>query len=223
MKKILEDYRTPFIPNKQLLARRLAQCLNPIWPIGVHQKSLEIYSLVFSNLSLGGLSWAEDLGMFSMGLFPFLRYCSVQLKPEMVQIINDHYLPLGSQIAICLPALVPSVLLLIEENDEKIRIMATTCVDSIVGICGSKLVNGCIFMGLLRNPSYRMALLKYVNTAKKEKKSRVQKDLSVIPSEGANEDVESQFRHLEDDKERVPVFTKQIKSLLGREMLAGKL
>jgi len=57
-----------------------------------------------------------------------------QLKPDVVQLINEHYLPLGRQIAICLPALVPSVLLLIEENDEKIRNMSIACVDAIVGV-----------------------------------------------------------------------------------------
>lgn len=76
---LLEDFDTPFIPNKLQLGRRLAQCLNPSLPNGVHQNTLAVYRLVFKNLSLENLSWSEDLGIFSMGIFPFLKFCSVQV------------------------------------------------------------------------------------------------------------------------------------------------
>lgn len=44
---------TSDVPHNSLIAKRLAQCLNPTLPAGVHQKALEIYSYVFSNLSVG--------------------------------------------------------------------------------------------------------------------------------------------------------------------------
>ena len=66
--------------QKIVLARNLAQCLNPQLPIGVHQKTIRIYELIFKNLALDGLSWAEDLGLFSMGLLPFMKFCSVQVR-----------------------------------------------------------------------------------------------------------------------------------------------
>lgn len=54
-------------------------------------------------------------------------------------------------------------------------------------IVGSKFVNGCIYTGLLRKPSYRMALLKFINMAKK-KKTKMKDNLSTILSQGAEED-----------------------------------
>lgn len=36
------------VPNKVIVAKRLAQCLNPSLPSGVHQKALEVYEYVFS-------------------------------------------------------------------------------------------------------------------------------------------------------------------------------
>ena len=40
------------IPHKFLVAKRLSQCLNPVLPSGVHQKTLEVYSYVFSTLGV---------------------------------------------------------------------------------------------------------------------------------------------------------------------------
>lgn len=47
-------------------------------------------------------------------------------------------------------------------------------------------------MGLLRQPSYRMALLKFINLVRKKKPS-AQKPLSTIMSVGADEDLHSEL------------------------------
>lgn len=41
------------VPRSPLVAKRLAQCLDPSLPSGVHQKALEVYVYVFSFLSVG--------------------------------------------------------------------------------------------------------------------------------------------------------------------------
>lgn len=40
------------IPLKILVAKRLAQCLNPALPSGVHSKALEVYEIVFKNIGV---------------------------------------------------------------------------------------------------------------------------------------------------------------------------
>ena len=40
------------VPNKVIVAKRLAQCLNPTLPSGVHQKALEVYEYIFSLLKV---------------------------------------------------------------------------------------------------------------------------------------------------------------------------
>lgn len=40
------------VPHTVIVAKRLAQCLDPILPSGVHQKALEVYSCVFSILGV---------------------------------------------------------------------------------------------------------------------------------------------------------------------------
>jgi hypothetical protein len=49
-------------------------------------------------------------------------------------LIENHYLKLGLQIAPTLPALIPSVLLMIEENDETIRMKTISVIDGITGV-----------------------------------------------------------------------------------------
>jgi hypothetical protein len=99
---------------------------------------------------------------------------------------------------------------------------------------GSKLVNGSIFMALLRKPSYRMALLKYINLVRK-KKPRADKQLSTIMSEGAYEDMHSEMpgmtkrsfspQHATDDSPEGKVSGQStIKQLIEtKPLVAGRL
>ena len=50
--KLFEDLPTPEIHQKQLFAKRLAQCLNPSLPIAIHQTTLNIYELLFKNMNV---------------------------------------------------------------------------------------------------------------------------------------------------------------------------
>jgi hypothetical protein len=40
------------IPRKLIVAKRLAQCLNPALPTGVHQRALDVYSHILAVLGV---------------------------------------------------------------------------------------------------------------------------------------------------------------------------
>jgi hypothetical protein len=40
------------IPRKLVVAKRLAQCLNPALPTGVHQRALEVYAHILAILGV---------------------------------------------------------------------------------------------------------------------------------------------------------------------------
>jgi Dopey, N-terminal len=61
---------------------------------------------------------------------------------EMLELVENHYLKLGLEIVPTLPALVPSVLLMIEENDEAIRLKTLSVIDNLVGVRLSYLDRG---------------------------------------------------------------------------------
>ena len=60
------------ITNKQILAKRLSQGLNPECPSGLHEVTLEVYELILKNITNNyGNKLMENLYLYAYGLFPF--------------------------------------------------------------------------------------------------------------------------------------------------------
>ena len=117
------------IAHKQLVAKRLSQCLNPVLPSGVHQKTLEVYSYIFTALGRDGLS--DDLSLYLPGLAPTLSFTSLSVKPNILvtfetHIVQCHHWALRSALKALILALLPC---LEEENSDEfewaLRILET--------------------------------------------------------------------------------------------------
>jgi hypothetical protein len=80
------------IPSKSIVARRLAQCLNPTLPSGVHQKALEVYNYVFSMIGRDALS--RDLPLYLPGLSPTLSFASLTVRSPFLALLENHLLKL---------------------------------------------------------------------------------------------------------------------------------
>lgn len=50
--------------------------------------------------------FSKDMGVYSCGIFPFFQYANSQVKPKLLDLIEDFYLPLGKNLIPCLPGLV---------------------------------------------------------------------------------------------------------------------
>jgi hypothetical protein len=51
--KVFEKYvKFPVIPQKLTLAKRLAQCMNPALPSGVHLKALDTYDIIIGRIGV---------------------------------------------------------------------------------------------------------------------------------------------------------------------------
>ncbi|PWA03782.1 hypothetical protein BB558_000033 [Smittium angustum] len=85
-----EIYST--IPEKETVAKRLAQCLNPALPTGVHQKALKMYEQIFTKVGLDQL--VPDLNLYAMGLYPYVRNASITTKEQSVDILKTFFLPI---------------------------------------------------------------------------------------------------------------------------------
>jgi hypothetical protein len=94
--KTLSSHTSPSIdiPKKLIVAKRLAQCLNPALPAGIHQKTLDVYHLIFSLI--GNERLQSDLAIYSIGLFPFLQHAQQSLKPALLG-LYDIYTGLDHQ------------------------------------------------------------------------------------------------------------------------------
>ena len=76
IKLLQSNSQFPTIPRKIIVAKRLAQCLNPALPAGVHQKALEAYIVIFEAAG-SARQLVDDLPLWSLGIFPLLSYASM--------------------------------------------------------------------------------------------------------------------------------------------------
>ena len=94
------------LSNKLLLAKRLAQCLNPECPSGVHEVVLDIYYLILHNIVFHNETCLMDnLGIYACGLFPFYPYASINNKTKFIdKIIYGCFLCFRpDELVLCLP------------------------------------------------------------------------------------------------------------------------
>lgn len=96
------------IPKKHIVSKRLAQCLNPALPAGVHAKTLEVYLQIFTKLGKDNL--AGNLAVYSYGFFPFFMHANMSVKPLLLDIFNNHFIPLKLDLLPCLSGLLSSIL-----------------------------------------------------------------------------------------------------------------
>lgn len=96
------------IPRRFLIGQRLAQCLNPSLPSGVHLKALETYDLIFKIIDNKRL--VQELGIYSNGLFPLLCQAAINVKPTLIETYENHFLPLGKDIKPALDGFLIAVL-----------------------------------------------------------------------------------------------------------------
>ncbi|KAI9834967.1 MAG: hypothetical protein M1819_002690 [Sarea resinae] len=80
------------VPHKATVAKRLAQCLNPSLPSGVHQKALEVYGYIFSLIGRDTLS--RDLPLYFPGLSSTLSFASLSVRPAFLSLLESHLLQL---------------------------------------------------------------------------------------------------------------------------------
>ncbi|KAK4128572.1 hypothetical protein N657DRAFT_686083 [Parathielavia appendiculata] len=80
------------IPAKEIVAKRLSQCLNPSLPSGVHQKTIEVYSYIFSVIGKDGLS--RDLRLYLPGLASVLSFASLTVRAPFLDLLERYFLDL---------------------------------------------------------------------------------------------------------------------------------
>ncbi|KAK4687443.1 hypothetical protein P7C73_g2673, partial [Tremellales sp. Uapishka_1] len=114
--KTLQTSSPPYteIPRKLIVAKRLAQCLNPALPSGVHQRALDVYAHIFGIIGIEGLK--RDLLIWSSGLFPFFQFAATSVRPSLINIYETYYLPLGPNLRPAMKALILALLPGIEEE-----------------------------------------------------------------------------------------------------------
>ncbi|EHL03624.1 putative protein dopey [Glarea lozoyensis 74030] len=102
-------------PSRAIVAKRLAQCLNPSLPSGVHQKALEVYAYIFTLIGKDSLS--RDLPLYFPGLASTLSFASLSVRTPFLDLLEKHMLKLDAgALRPALKAIILSVLPGLEEE-----------------------------------------------------------------------------------------------------------
>ncbi|KAF7663060.1 hypothetical protein LDENG_00219490 [Lucifuga dentata] len=113
-KALQSNLRYSLLPKRLIIGKRLAQCLHPALPSGVHLKALETYEVIFKII---GTKWlAKDLFIYSSGLFPLLGHAAIAVKPVLLMLYERYYLPLQRALLPSLQAFITGLLPGLEEG-----------------------------------------------------------------------------------------------------------
>jgi hypothetical protein len=153
------------IPDKRTVARRLAQCLNPSLPSGVHQKTLELYDLVFALQGEDNLS--RDLSLYLPGISSTLTFASLTVRPIFLSVIEDHLLKLPTTtLRPALKAIILSLLPGVEDETSEDFDRVLDILDRFKSLFGGAGSEGifwqCLFLASITSPSRRLGALAYL-------------------------------------------------------------
>ncbi|PGH05170.1 hypothetical protein GX51_03069 [Blastomyces parvus] len=165
----------PIVPSKTIVARRLAQCLNPALPSGVHQKALEVYGYIFSILKPDRLS--RDLALYLPGIAPTLSFASLTVRPTFLSLVEAYIVDLDpSALRPALKSIILALLPGLEEETSEDFETALRIVNKFRNInlrkdslsdsspdAGSQYFWQCLFLASITNPSRRHGVLAYLN------------------------------------------------------------
>ncbi|KAJ2558721.1 hypothetical protein EV175_000661 [Coemansia sp. RSA 1933] len=151
----------PVIPHKETVAKRLAQCLNPALPTGVHQKALSIYEQIFRQIGTDQL--VADLPLYAYGLFPFMRNASHKAKPQLVDLLDEFFVPLGASLRACMKSFVAGVLPGLEEGSMDVFNRVMKLLDALRGTVDSSFFFQTVFLIMITNAEQRESALKYLS------------------------------------------------------------
>ncbi|OJJ30606.1 hypothetical protein ASPWEDRAFT_46216 [Aspergillus wentii DTO 134E9] len=166
----------PIVPHKVLVSKRLAQCLNPTLPSGVHQKALEVYTYIFGLIKSDGLS--HDLPLYLPGIAPTLTFASLTVRPLFLSLVETYIC--GLEPWALRPALKAIILALLPGLEEETGddFERTLClmnkfrdIANQMGTHGAKAETGpscqyfwqCLFLASITSPSRRAGVLAYLN------------------------------------------------------------
>uniref|UniRef100_UPI00398E95F6 protein DOP1B n=1 Tax=Pristiophorus japonicus TaxID=55135 RepID=UPI00398E95F6 len=152
-KALQSNLKYSLLPKRLIIGKRLAQCLHPALPIGVHLKALETYEIIFKII---GTKWlAKDLFFYSSGLFPLLGNAAMSVKPVLLGLYEKYYLPLHKSLNPSLQAFITGLLPGLEEGSEVYE-RTDILLQKLILVVGQEVFYGALWGSVLVSPSIRL-------------------------------------------------------------------
>ncbi|KAF9430127.1 hypothetical protein BGZ94_008233 [Podila epigama] len=148
------------IPKSLTVAKRLAQCLNPALPAGVHGKTLDVYAYILETIGPDQL--ADDITLYSYGLFPFLQHASLSVKPQLLDIYEKYYLPLKDRLKPCLKSFMIGLLPGLDEEGSEFFDRVLGILDNLRKAVDETFFFQCMWLILITSSQHRGPALHYL-------------------------------------------------------------
>ncbi|KAM4865719.1 protein DOP1A isoform 1-T1 [Thomomys bottae] len=180
LNKVLQNNaKYQVVPRKLTVGKRLAQCLHPALPGGVHRKALETYEIIFKII--GPKRLAKDLFLYSSGLFPLLANAAMSVKPTLLSLYEIYYLPLGKTLKPGLQGLLTGILPGLEEGSEYYE-RTNTLLEKVAAAVDQSAFYSALWGSLLTSPAVRLPGITYV-LAHLNRKLSMEDQLYIIGSD----------------------------------------
>ncbi|XP_036752849.2 protein dopey-1 isoform X8 [Manis pentadactyla] len=180
LNKVLQNNaKYQVVPKKLTIGKRLAQCLHPALPGGVHRKALETYEIIFKII--GPKRLAKDLFLYSSGLFPLLANAAMSVKPTLLSLYEVYYLPLGKTLKPGLQGLLTGILPGLEEGSEYYE-RTNTLLEKVAAAVDQSAFYSALWGSLLTSPAVRLPGITYV-LAHLNRKLSMEDQLYIIGSD----------------------------------------
>ncbi|XP_075856441.1 protein DOP1B [Microcebus murinus] len=152
-KALQSNLRYSLLPRRLVISKRLAQCLHPALPSGVHLKALETYEIIFKIV---GTKWlAKDLFLYSCGLFPLLAHAAMSVRPVLLSLYEKYFLPLQKLLLPSLQAFVVGLLPGLEQGSE-IYDRTDALLLRLSLVVGKEVFYSALWGSVLASPSIRL-------------------------------------------------------------------
>ncbi|XP_045708401.1 protein dopey-2 isoform X1 [Phyllostomus hastatus] len=152
-KALQSNLKYSLLPRRRVISKRLAQCLHPALPSGVHLKALETYEVIFKIV---GTRWlAKDLFLYSCGLFPLLAHAAMSVRPVLLGLYEKYFLPLQKLLLPSLQAFLLGLLPGLEEGSE-IYDRTDALLLRLSLVVGREAFYGALWGSALASPSVRL-------------------------------------------------------------------
>lgn len=154
-----------WIPAADQVLARLALCLSPKLPNGVHRKALAIYDSIFCSLTPASIN--ENVIVWLPGILPVVSYASMQVKPQVLALFKDHILShLGPDtLKLITKPIILSLLAGMDDESSEVFAEVMNLLDEFKRKLGNNsLFWQTFFTCIISNPEKRLGALHWCNS-----------------------------------------------------------
>lgn len=158
-KVVSSHHKYQVVPRRLTISKRLAQCMHPALPSGVHLKALESYDLILK--AVGPQRLGQELFLYGAGLFPLLAHAAMNVRPTLLSLYETHFLPLGERLRPGLNGFLIGVLPGLEEGSDYYERTDKLLLDVCVAV-EKRYFYGSLWKCVLCNPGIRQAAINFI-------------------------------------------------------------